>query len=91
MTLSADGKNELKVKISETISGIGDNDQYGPLILKIENDNNDNETDAYAMELTFVPDVKKTIDKQENQTVTTWKIAWSIQDTKIVGGNLRVE
>ena len=91
MTLSADGKNELKVKISETISGIGDNDQYGPLILKIENDNNDNETDAYAMELTFVPDVKKTIDKQENQTVTTWKIAWSIQDTKIVGGNLRVK
>ncbi len=89
--LSVGEKSELKVKISETISGIGDNDQYGPLILKIENYNNDNETDAYAMELTFVPDVKKTIDKQEDQTVTTWKISWSIQDTKIVGGNLRVK
>ena len=88
MTLIAEEKDELKVLIDETISGIGGNGQYGPLILKVENDNG---TDAYAMELTFIPDVKKTIDKQDDQTtVTTWKIAWNIQDTKIVGGNLRV-
>ena len=86
--LSAGDKNELKVKISETISGSTATDKFGPLILKIENDNN---TDAYAMELTFIPDVKKTVDEQDDQTVTTWKIAWSIQDTKIVGGNLRVQ
>ena len=86
--LSAGEKSELKVKISETISGSTDKEKFGPLILKIENDNT---TDAYAMELTFIPDVKKMVDEQDDQTVTTWKIAWKIQDTKIVGGNLRVE
>ena len=88
LSLTAGDKSELKVLINETISARTDNDKFGPLILKIENDN---DTDAYAMELTFIPDVKKTVDKQDDQTVTTWKIAWNIQDTKIVGGNLRVE
>lgn len=95
MTLETDGedyKSALKVSITGTIAGSDGKVEsvdknkvfpFGTIGLKLENDS---ETDKYAMDLTFVPDVKKS----EDQTVTTWKITWYVQDAKTAGGNLRV-
>ena len=76
----------LNVVMTETISGIDENGRYGPMVLKLENDSEN----AYAIQLTFSPDVKKTEDKQADRTVTTWKISWSLQSAEIIGGSRRV-
>jgi len=76
----------LNVVMTETISGIDENGHYGPMVFKLANDSQN----AYAIQLTFSPDVKKTEDKQADRTVTTWKISWSLQSVEIIGGSRRV-
>ena len=77
----------LNVVITETISGIdAETKRYGPMVLKLANDSKD----AYAVQLTFRPDVKTEDDKQADRTVTTWKISWSLESAEIIGGSRRV-
>ena len=82
LNLSVGSITKAAVEIKEELK---DN---GTMVLNVQNSGI---TDPYAMNLTFSPDIKKTEDKQETQTVTTWKIAWNIQNAEIVGGNMRVE
>ncbi len=92
MTLkpSEEYKAALSSNISEKIIGRGagnTSSPFGTIVLKIENADGE---DKYAMDLTFAPDVKKTVNDQETQTVTTWKITWYIQDAKVNGDYARV-
>ncbi len=82
LNLSVGSITKAAVEIKEELK---DN---GTMVLNVQNSGI---TDPYAMNLTFSPDIKKTEDKQETQTVTTWKIAWNIQNAEIVGGNMRVK
>lgn len=84
LALSVGDKSGLNVELKEEIK------DDGSMVLTVGNAVSDATKDAYAMELTFSPDIKKTVDEQDKQTVTTWKIGWSIQNIKIVGGSMRV-
>ena len=82
LNLSVGEISEASVAIKEELK---DN---GIMVLNVQNSGI---TDPYAMNLTFSPDIKKTEDKQETQTVTTWRIAWNLQNAETVGGNMRVK
>lgn len=84
------GIEALNTSITQELIGTGEDQTFGTMVLTVENGSDDTSGDKYAMELTFNPDVKKTVDKQETKTVTTWKISWHLQNAMIVGGDLRV-
>ena len=81
LNMSTGDIDEIAVLVKEELK------DDGTMVLNVENTSN---KDKYAMELTFAPDVKKTVNDQETQSVTTWKIAWYVQDVKTAGGNLRM-
>ena len=81
---------DLDVQILETITP-------QKMILTVQSDDSAN---AYAMKLTFIPDVNKIVedifevvpaqggtgeDTQKVKTVTTWTITWSLQNNEILG------
>ncbi len=72
-------KSAMEVTIKEELG----ND--GKMILTVD------QNDEYAVILIFSPDVEKTLDEQETQKVTTWKIGWNFQKAEVVSGVKRVK